>query len=147
MRAGISVSLLAADRRRLQAIVADPKCRQKHVLRARIVLLTVDGIGTSGIITVTAKSKTCVWRWRERFMEADVDGLLSDRTRPAGKVPIAQDRVAEVVRQLGADAIRSDPLDGQGDGEGCRNGRLHGSRHLEKAWPCAAPLAQLQAVR
>ena len=98
MRTGISVSVLAADRRRLQAIVADPKSRQKHVWRARIVLLTADGIGTSGIMTATGKSKTCVWRWQERFMEAGVDGLLSDRTRPAGKAPIAQDRVAEVVR-------------------------------------------------
>jgi transposase len=98
MRTGISVSVSAANRRRLQTIVADPKSQQKHVWRARIVLLTDEGIGTSGIMTATGKSKTCVWRWQERFMEAGVDGLLNDRTRPPGKAPIAQDRVAEVVR-------------------------------------------------
>ena len=98
MRTGISVSVPAADRRRLQTIVADPKSSQKHVWRARIVLLTGDGVGTSGIMAATGKSKTCVWRWQERFMEAGIDGLLRDRTRPPGKAPIARDRVAEVVR-------------------------------------------------
>ncbi len=98
MRKGISVSVPAADRRRLQTVVADPKSPQKHVWRARIVLLTSDGVGTSGIMAATGKSKTCVWRWQERFMEAGIDGLLRDRTRPPGKAPIAADRVAEVVR-------------------------------------------------
>ena len=26
------------------------------------------------------KSKTCVWRWQERFMHEGVDGLLRDNT-------------------------------------------------------------------
>ena len=98
MRTGISVSVSAADRRRLEAIVADPKTPQKHVWRSRIILLTADRIGTTAIMAATGKSKTCVWRWQERFMEAGVDGLLRDKTRPPGKAPIADDRVAEVVR-------------------------------------------------
>ena len=98
MRTGISVSVSAADRRRLQAVVADPKSPQKHVWRARIVLLTDDGVGTNGIMAATGKSKTCVWRWQARFMEAGIDGLLRDKTRPPGKAPIAENRVAEVVR-------------------------------------------------
>jgi len=93
MRTGISVSVPAADRGRLQTIVANPKSPQKHVWRARIVLLTADGVGTSGIMAATGKSKTCVWRWQERFMDAGIDGLLRDRTRPPGKAPIARDRL------------------------------------------------------
>ena len=58
MRKGISVSVSAADRRRLQTVVADPKSPQKHVWRARIVLLTSEGVGTSGIMEATGKSKT-----------------------------------------------------------------------------------------
>ncbi len=98
MRTGISVSVSAADRRRLQTIVADPKTPQKHVWRARIVLLSEEGVGTHGIMTATGKSKTCVWRWQQRYGEEGVDGLLRDRTRPPGKAPIAEHRVAEVVR-------------------------------------------------
>ena len=46
----------------------------------------------------TGKSKTCVWRWLERFMHESVNGLLRDRSRPPGKAPIPPERVAEIVR-------------------------------------------------
>jgi transposase len=98
MRTGISFELCGADRRRLRAVVADPKSPQKHVWRARIILLSGDGIGTSAIMAATGKSKTCVWRWQERFMTDGVDGLLHDKSRPPGIAPIAADRVAEIVR-------------------------------------------------
>lgn len=98
MRNGIGFTVSPADRQRLQAIAADPKSAQKHVWRARIVLLSDDGLGTSAIMASTGKSKTCVWRWQERFMELGVDGLLRDKTRPPGIAPVPPDRVAEVVR-------------------------------------------------
>jgi hypothetical protein len=34
----------------------------------------------------TGKAKTAVWRWQERFMQAGVDGLLRDKTRPSVSV-------------------------------------------------------------
>ena len=55
MRSGISFVVSSRDRQRLRAIVADPKSRQKHVWRARIVLLSGDGLGTSSIMTKTGK--------------------------------------------------------------------------------------------
>ena len=67
MRPGISIILSPADRRRLEALVGDRNVAQKHVWRARIVLHSADGIGTNGIMRRTGKSKTCVWRWQERF--------------------------------------------------------------------------------
>ena len=70
-----------------------------HVWRARIVLLSGAGLGTSAIMGETDKSKTCVWRWQERFMHEGVGGLLRDKSRPPGKAPIAPDRVAWIVRQ------------------------------------------------
>src|SRR3546814_5836700 len=63
-----------------------------------IVLLSGEGRGTSAIMTETGKSKTCVWRWQERFMHEGVDGLLRDRPRPPGKTPVPPARVAEIVR-------------------------------------------------
>ena len=98
MRNGISFTVSAADRQRLHAVVAAPKSPQKHVWRARIILLSDGGLGTSAIMAETGKSKTCVWRWQERFMHEGVDGLLRDKSRPPGKEPIAPDRVAEIVR-------------------------------------------------
>jgi hypothetical protein len=37
---------------------------------------------------VTAKSKTCVWRWQERFMQEGHEGLLRDKTRPSRILPL-----------------------------------------------------------
>ena len=83
MRQGITVEVNSADRARLQAIVADRNSRQKYVWRARIVLMTADGVGTNTIMRQTGKSKVTVWRWQERFMAQGVDGLLRDKTRPS----------------------------------------------------------------
>src|SRR5213075_2736116 len=88
MRTGITVDVKAADRARLEAIVADRNSPQKHVWRARIVLLTAAGLGTNEIMRRTGKSKTCLWRWQERFMHEGVDGLLRDKTRPSRIAPL-----------------------------------------------------------
>jgi transposase len=98
MRNGITITVSSADRRRLETIVAGGSTPQKHVWRARIVLLSAEGVGTNAIMTATGKSKTTVWRWQARFAEAGVDGLLEDKTRPPGKAPIADARVGELVR-------------------------------------------------
>ena len=98
MRTGISFTVSLADRLRLQAIVAAPRSLQKHVWRARIILLSDDGLGTMAIRAATGKSKTCIWRWQERFMTEGVDGLLRDKTNPSGVAPVPADRGAEIVR-------------------------------------------------
>jgi transposase len=97
MRKGIVVNVKAADRRRLAAIVADRNSPQKHVWRARIVLRTADGFGTAEIMRQTGKSKSVVWRWQERFMQAGVDGLLRDKTRPSRKPPLDRSVMARVI--------------------------------------------------
>jgi hypothetical protein len=81
MRTGISITLKPVDRRRLKALARDRNTPHKHVWRAEIVLLSADGIGTNEIMRQTGKSKTCVWRWQERFMQEGYDGILHDKTR------------------------------------------------------------------
>ena len=98
MRRGVSFTVSAEDRARLRAIVEDRNSAQKHVWRARIILASADGLGTMAIMAATGKSKTCVWRWQERFMEEGVDGLLRDKTRPPGRKPLSPARVATIVR-------------------------------------------------
>src|SRR5271170_989209 len=88
MRTGITVEVNSADRARLQAIVGDRNSRQKHVWRARIVLMTTDGVGTNTIMRQTGKSKVTVWRRQQRFMAHGVDGLLRDKTRPSRIAPL-----------------------------------------------------------
>ena len=49
MRTGISLSLSPADLDRLRALVKDGNAAQKHVWRARIMLLSAVGLGTNAI--------------------------------------------------------------------------------------------------
>ena len=99
MRPGINIDLSSADRLRLEALVRDRNTAQKHVWRARIVLLSASGMGTNAIMRETGKSKTCVWRWQERFAEEGVEGLLRDKTRPSRIAPLPPE-VAERVVEL-----------------------------------------------
>jgi transposase len=89
MRTGIVVEVAAIDRARLEALVVDRNSPQKHVWRARIVLLTAEGCGTTEIMRRTGKAKTAVWCWQKRFMQAGVDGLLRDKARPSRVPPLA----------------------------------------------------------
>src|SRR5271168_1676948 len=97
MRAGKSLSVSSANIRRLKALVHDRNAPQKHVWRAEIVLLTADGVGTNEIMRQTGKSKTCVWRWQERFIEEGFDGLLRDKTRPSRIQPLCAEAAERVV--------------------------------------------------
>jgi hypothetical protein len=47
---------------------------------------TADGCGTAEIMS--GKAKPVVWTWQARFMAEGVDGLLRDKTRKPGKLPL-----------------------------------------------------------
>src|SRR5512147_524112 len=97
MRAGITVKVTPDDRRRLEAIVSDRNAPQKHVWRAKIILATADGCGTSEIMRRSGKAKPVVWRWQARFMAEGVEGLTRDKTRKPGKPPLPAATVQRVV--------------------------------------------------
>jgi transposase len=97
MRAGIVVHVTRGDRRRLEAIISDRGAPQKHVWRARIILATADGCGTTEIMRRSGRAKPVVWRWQERFMLEGVDGLLRDKTRKPGKPPLPAATVQQVI--------------------------------------------------
>src|SRR6201987_5453512 len=102
MRKGISVTVTPADRMRLQSIIRDRNSPQKHVWRARIIVLAADIEGTIAIMRAVGKGKTVVWRWQERFMREGVDGLTRDKTRPSripALPPETVDRVVALTNQ------------------------------------------------
>ncbi len=68
MRKAIKIDLTESDRQALTAIVTDRNSPQKHVWRAQIVLLTVDGCGTMELTRRSGTSKTSVWRWQNHFL-------------------------------------------------------------------------------
>src|ERR1700733_3900860 len=113
MRKGIEVRLSAGDRKRLEAIIGSGNSPQKHVWRARIVLLSADGIGTMAIQRQTGKGKPTIWRWQARFMAEGVDGLLHEATRPSRVPPLP----AGALERGGGDDLAG-PSHGQGRGGG-----------------------------
>ena len=96
-RDDICIYVGPANRARLEAIIADRNSLSKAVWRARIVLATADGLGTNAIMMRTGKSKPCVWRWQERYVDEGVDGLLRDKTRPARKKALGADKKLAVI--------------------------------------------------
>lgn len=92
-----NIRLSAADRRALEAVVINRNSPQKHVWRAKIVLLTADGRGTAEIMQATSKAKTVIWRWQERFREQGAAGLWRDKTRPSRIPPLSPEVVERVV--------------------------------------------------
>ena len=92
-----NIRLSAADRNELEAVVANRNSPQKHVWRAKIVLLMADGHGTAEIMRATGKAKTVIWRWQERFGEEGVSGLWRDKTRPSRVPPLSPELAERVV--------------------------------------------------
>ncbi len=88
MRIPACIWLCPEDRTRLERLVADRNTSRKVVWRSRIALLSAQGHGTMEIMRRTGTSKPTVWRWQERYLEAGVDGLLRDKSRPPGKPPL-----------------------------------------------------------
>ncbi|MFZ0852832.1 MAG: IS630 family transposase [Hyphomicrobiaceae bacterium] len=91
-RDDICLYVSPANRTRLEGLIASRNTPSKVVWRAKIALATADGCGTNEIMRRTGKSKPCVWRWQERYIEAGVDGLMRDKTRPS-RVPPLPDKV------------------------------------------------------
>jgi transposase len=99
----VCVIVRASDKERLEAIVADRNRAQKHVDRARVVLASAVGEPVQRVAALLGVSRPMVWRWQQRFAEEGPDGLLRDKTRKPGKLPISAETVARIVALTCAD--------------------------------------------
>jgi hypothetical protein len=62
-----NIHLSRSERSSLETVVANRNSLQKHVWRAKIVLLTANGCGTAEIMQATGKAKTVTWCWQQRL--------------------------------------------------------------------------------
>ena len=147
MRTGISITLKPADRRRLKPLARDRNTPHKHVWRAEIVLLSADGIGTNEIMRRTGKSKTCVWRWQERFVQGGYDGLLHDKTRPSRIPPLGSNIIERVVALTQtAPPTEATHWTSAMMAKVVRHQREFRPTHLARARPVAAPGETVQTL-
>ncbi len=93
------IQLAPGDQDRLLQLVKNRNTAQKIVLRARIVLLCADGLGTVAVARRLQTSQPTVRLWRERYAAKGLAGLLKDASRPPGKKPLAAETVKQVVER------------------------------------------------
>ncbi len=99
MRVAKPILLSADDDRRLRDLSNRKRVEARVQLRARIVLLAAVGAADKDIADKLNTDRRVAARWRARFLEAGLDGLLKDATRP-GRPRTAREpaNVEEVVR-------------------------------------------------
>ena len=99
MRVAKPVLLSADDDQRLRELSDRKRVEARVQLRARIVLLAAVGVSDKEIADTLDAERRVAARWRARFLEAGVDGLLKDATRP-GRPRTAREpaSVEEVIR-------------------------------------------------
>jgi transposase len=84
------------DRYKLQLIARRPKSGQAMALRARIVLGCEQGASNSEVARKLQITGATVGKWRERFREFGLDGLL-DEPRVGAPRKITDEQVEEVI--------------------------------------------------
>jgi transposase len=93
----VVVEVPARDREVLASWLRSPSIRAGLALRARIVLLAGDGLGTGEIVRRTGVSKPTVIAWKQRYAAEGIGGL-EDRPKPGR--PRTTDDVAVVLATL-----------------------------------------------
>ena len=97
MRTSRKIIVPAQDRNDLERLARGRNTPQKIVLRARIVLLSGDGVSTGEIMETLGTTTPTITRWRSRYVTAGLPGLLRDAGRPGRKPSLSAATVAGVV--------------------------------------------------
>jgi transposase len=90
------VDLTADERAQLESWTRRRRSAQALAMRSRIVLLAADGLNNSEIARELRIHRNVAGKWRSRFLEQRLDGLL-DEPRPGRPRMITDEQVEEVV--------------------------------------------------
>lgn len=86
-----------ATREHLERIVRAPTSAQRDVLRARMILLSAQGLTNQAVGASVGVTGQTVGKWRRRFIEFGVAGL-TDAPRPKESLRLSDRKVTEIVR-------------------------------------------------
>jgi transposase len=90
------VKLSTAEREKLESMARRPKSAQAMALRARIVLGSEQGMSNAAIAARLRLTAATVGKWRRRFVESRLEGLL-DEPRVGAPRKITDRQIEEVV--------------------------------------------------
>lgn len=91
-----ALSITKPERARLGEWTRRPTTAQALALRARIILAADRGLSNQQVAAELGIHQVTVGKWRERFVQKRLDGLL-DEPRPGAPRRIGDDQVERVV--------------------------------------------------
>ena len=97
-RVAVAIDLSAAERREIEDLARRRRTAQGLARRARIVLLSAEGLENKKIAAELGAAADTVGKWRRRFAERRLEGLY-DEPRPGAPRRIGDDAIAETVRR------------------------------------------------
>src|SRR3982074_351013 len=95
----LDLRVTAAQRRSLEAVLAQRKAAAAHARRVRVVLLSADGVPGAEIAVRVGISREQVSRIRRRFIEGGVEGL-EDQPKAGRKDHAVPPEVIERIVQM-----------------------------------------------
>ena len=102
----VPLELTAAERETLEQFVRRRKTAQQLALRSRIVLRCAEALANREVAKQLHVHEATVCKWRGRFLEKRLDGLLDD-PRPGAPRKISDDTVERIVTMT----LESTPMD------------------------------------
>ncbi|MFQ5874797.1 MAG: IS630 family transposase [Dehalococcoidia bacterium] len=101
------LSLRPELRHQLQSLVRSPSLPQGLARRARIILLSADGLSNQAVAQELGLSRQTVGLWRQRFLRQGLVGLY-DELRPGAPRAIGEERIVGLIRET----LRRKPRNG-----------------------------------
>jgi transposase len=92
-----ALPLSGGERKLLEGFARAGSTPQKIALRIRIVLRSADGVANHRLATELGTSRPTVLRWRQRFEQAGLEGLLEDAPRPGRKKRLTSEKEEAIV--------------------------------------------------
>jgi len=93
----MKIMLPEEDRTELERWVKGSPVGAKQRLRARMVLMTADGLSTTVIMATLGVRNPTLNKWRNRYLESGVESLKKGKARPSRIPPLPTDKAQEVL--------------------------------------------------
>ena len=72
--------------------------RQRVAFRVQILLGSAEGLANNHVATRSKTTRTTVIKWRERYQDAGLEGVLEDAPRSGRKKTIGEDKESAIVK-------------------------------------------------
>src|SRR5436189_6321181 len=92
-----ALPLSVGERELLEGFARAGSTPQKIALRMRIVLRSAEGVANHRLAAELGTSRPTVLRWRQRFEQAGLEGLLEDAPRPGRKRRLTTEKEEAIV--------------------------------------------------